>query len=624
MPPDMRISPFSVYCLLLLVFLQTGGTFARIPNGQAARFYLLEDVSNTLTPAQAWQSFQLGKCQLLQQPALHPGFTRSSFWVMLVTSPTAVSENRLLLINNPHINHIEWYAVTDSLRLLAVTGDVYPFRQRPFIHHYFALPLQDSTNHYLLKIDKRFASLQAHLQLVAKPALAQQAAADSLVNGLLSGIIVLIVLFGLFLFLTTFDKLYIWYALYALCILLWIWTDKGFGFQYLWPDSIIIANRTRPFFLMATMLSAIQFLRLFIQQTKKDKGFYPLKFIQLCMLMVLGMSVAPINYPDYPMVSYWYLKTATALAVVFVVCSVFSLLEKIIQRNRQAAVYLLAIAVMFGFGIAETKSHFGGDVLPPYMAKFGLLTGVVFEMIILTFGLADRFNKYRRERETLLAQQSVQQKVLTDTMVSVQEAERKLLADQLHDEIGSLLSLASLNLEGVEGKQGIAQVNQLKNVSGILEMVAHTVRNISHQLTPVAIEKYGFKNAVANLVAMANSAGSIEVELVIVGFEKEGRYPSNFENTVYRIVQELLQNVLKHASASHVLVQLVEHDTSINLMVEDNGIGVSQNVRDSQLFLRSVQSKVSYLGAEMVMEANAGSGTIINIDIPIGNGAALA
>lgn len=602
--------------LLLLLLLQVLTLPAQnsVPQSNAA-FYIWEDSSRTVPATDVLQQYQQGAFTRMDNLYLNPGFTSSVFWIALAADTLATEE--VLLVHNAAINYLEWYRITPEGQpdSIAFTGDCRPFSQRPVAYNYFALPLQPRARLYLLKIDKHFESLQAPLQLVSRNQLTETMAQESLVNGLLAGVVLLMVLFGCFLFVTTKDQLYIWYALYVFCLSMWIWSDKGLGFQYLWPSSVYFPNRSRPFFLGATLLVSIQFLQLFIGQEKESRLYRPMKIVQGCCILMLVLVLWPFDYTRAGSFMLVFLRFITLLSIVYSVLYLGSLLEKILQGSRLAKVYLCATLVLFAFSLAESLTHFGRPVLSPFLGRFGMFTGVVLEMMIIMFGMAERFNRYRKEREALLAEKSEEQKRLTDTIVSVQENERKAVADQLHDEIGSLLSLASLNLDAAREKQGLESMAKMEQAGEVLQMVSHSIRSISHQLSPLAIEQYGFRRAVENLAGMANQSGKIQVELVLIGFETDTGVSVNFRNTLYRLVQELLQNVLKHAGAVHVLVQLIEHEDSIGLIVEDDGTGMKPD-KNGMFFLRSVQSKVDYLEGQMVIESAEGRGTMVNIEIP--------
>ncbi|WP_420712350.1 sensor histidine kinase [Pedobacter sp. SL55] len=140
---------------------------------------------------------------------------------------------------------------------------------------------------------------------------------------------------------------------------------------------------------------------------------------------------------------------------------------------------------------------------------------------------------------------------------------------------------------------------------------------MSHQISPVTIDKIGFVKALESLVASINQTDKIYIELVCMGFEQTENYPTNYLNSIYRIIQELLQNIIKHAEATNAIIQLIEHEDIIVIMAEDNGLGLTperlKNPKGSEM--NSIFSKVSYLKGTIEIET-PGNGTLINIELP--------
>lgn len=578
-------------------------------------FHVLEDTARTLTAQQAMDIYKNGGFSRLESAYLNPGFTTSVFWIAVPVQDTAAAKDLVLLADNAHINHLEWYGLKDSLRLLSVTGDFHPFRQRPLVHNTFAFPLDEGARLYLLKADKHHESIQAPLIVRSRTQLQEQQAGEALVNGILTGIVLLIVLFGTFLFITTRDKVYGWYALYVCSVLLWIWANKGLGFHYLWPDSYFFASRSRPVFVLANLVLSLQFLKGFTGIRKGHWMYIPFAVFQAIWLIMLVATLWPVDYTRFAQASFYLQKSLPLFSLLVIGFITAGLIAQAVKGNRPAIIYLAGTSVFIGCIMLENLYHLGKIKLPEFFAHFGMFTGVVLEMIIITFGLAARFNAYRKEKEAMLVAMNAQQKALTDTIVTVEENERKALADRLHDEIGSMLSLASLQLGAVQ-ENPLGSETKLLHAGNLLKDISTTVRNISHQLTPVAIEKYGLLHAIEDMVQLANASGKIHIELVLVGFSGGNGYPRNFQHTLYRIVQELLQNILRHAGASHALIQLIEHEDACSIIVEDNGKGM-ENGAAAPGFLRSIHSKVSYLEGILQIESEPNQGTMVNIDLPL-------
>ena len=575
---------------------------------------VLEDSSRNLLPAAVWEQYRAGKFSSLQKPALEAGFTSSVFWLAIPTKQLPVDQELQLVVNNAHINRLDWYSVyRDTIILKLVSGDFYPFKQRYLDYNVFTFPLLKGPECYLLKIDKHHESLNVGFLLQTKDELLAIASREAMVNGVLTGIVLLIVLFGVFLFATTKDRVYLWYSLYVLMVLLWIWADKGLGFHYIWPGSTYFPSRSRPLFSVLNIIASIQFLQAFTQMNNKSWHYKVLHVVKWVMGAMAMLVLLPIPYQQLNMQTMIFLRVLASISFTAIIVVLVYLVQRTMAKSREAKVYLMAISVFSFCALTESLYHMGFAVLPAYLEQYSMFIGIVLEMIIITFGLASRFNSYRKDRELLLMQMNAQQKQLTDTIIEVQENERKTLADQLHDELGSMLSLAALNISALPVDEKTTQATH------VLQLVTHTVRNMSHQLTPVAIEKYGFRHAVEDLVRMANTSGKLSVEVVLIGFEQRQAYAVNFHNTLYRIIQELLQNVIKHASASHALVQVIEHDDTVALLVEDNGRGIDdqEKARPGTIFLRSIRSKIDYLEGKMSLESAEAGGTMVNIEIPL-------
>ncbi len=196
-----------------------------------------------------------------------------------------------------------------------------------------------------------------------------------------------------------------------------------------------------------------------------------------------------------------------------------------------------------------------------------------------------------------------------------QEEERRRIADKLHDEVGSMLTVARLNLSADPGNRQQPGESQIRTADKILGDVATTIREMSHQLMPVAIRQYGLKQALEQLVSDINTSGKLTMEYLITGLQDSSRYPENFQVDLYRIIQELLQNIIKHARASRASLQLTEHPDSLNVMIEDNGTAVDDDEDDGK-GMELLTTRVEYYEGRMLIEGMHGQGTLITIDIP--------
>ena len=173
--------------------------------------------------------------------------------------------------------------------------------------------------------------------------------------------------------------------------------------------------------------------------------------------------------------------------------------------------------------------------------------------------------------------EQAQQLVAAHSILEGQEAERIRLAKDLHDGLGSMLSGIKLTLSSMQGSLVISQ-EETGNFTMALEQLDATIRElrrVAHSMMPEALARFGLAAALQDFCIGLSKLAQLSIDLQILGLEK--RMDSNTEIVLYRIVQELLNNVIKHAEATEVLVQLIRSEKSLSLTVEDNGRGFDCN-----------------------------------------------
>jgi signal transduction histidine kinase len=202
-------------------------------------------------------------------------------------------------------------------------------------------------------------------------------------------------------------------------------------------------------------------------------------------------------------------------------------------------------------------------------------------------------------------------------VVGGQEVERRRLARELHDETGQALTSILLGLRAVE-EAGSGDELQ-KSVSDVRELVVATlqdVRALAVQLRPKALDDFGLVPALERLVQTFSEATAISVELEAqLG---ESRLPAEIETTLYRIIQEALTNVVKHAEAKSVSVLLVRGESSVTAVIEDDGRGFDPtNTREDGLGLLGMRERVELHDGQLKIEASPEAGTTLVVEMPL-------
>jgi signal transduction histidine kinase len=200
------------------------------------------------------------------------------------------------------------------------------------------------------------------------------------------------------------------------------------------------------------------------------------------------------------------------------------------------------------------------------------------------------------------------------SMVKGKEEERRHLATELHNHLGSLLATVKVNLNGLDHQEG----NKLETIIGLVDRATQDVRNLSHELHMGVSENFGLIPALQELVSHLQRSKQLHTKLSAdLGAI---HITSEDEILIYRIVQELVSNVLKHAKATILTISLTgfEEDNLISIMVEDNGKGFDPDKlqkTEKGIGLDSLEDMIHKLEGEIHIDSIPGRGTTINVDL---------
>ena len=202
-------------------------------------------------------------------------------------------------------------------------------------------------------------------------------------------------------------------------------------------------------------------------------------------------------------------------------------------------------------------------------------------------------------------------------VVQAQELERKRLARELHDETAQALTSILLGLKPLE-RNATSDEDQAA-VASLRQLVVSTlqdVRRLAVELRPSALDDFGLTTAVERLAATFRDNTGLRVDLEAqLG---DDRLPNEIETTLYRIVQEALANVIKHADASHVSILLTRNRQSVAAVVEDDGRGFDQNhTGGGVLGIVGMRERVGLVGGRLRVESAQGAGTTVAAEVPI-------
>lgn len=232
--------------------------------------------------------------------------------------------------------------------------------------------------------------------------------------------------------------------------------------------------------------------------------------------------------------------------------------------------------------------------------------------------LLEKAIDYAMERNKLKLENNHTKESLLDSVLEAQDQERGRIAKELHDGVVQSLTAVSLNIALLKEQSAKAGKNfaaQLEKCERGLAAGIDEIRNISHSLMPRVIAEMSLTNAIESLIADLSDAVSLEISF-LSNFDME--LDKKRKITIYRIVQELMNNTIKHAQANNLIIQLIQYADAVCLMLEDDGVGFDlQQVKDNKscFGLQSIESRINAVGGVFEIDSNPGRGTNVIISI---------
>lgn len=246
-----------------------------------------------------------------------------------------------------------------------------------------------------------------------------------------------------------------------------------------------------------------------------------------------------------------------------------------------------------------------------------IIIGLFILFVIITYLF---YNRYRLKQSVLLQTAVIQQQdIASKRIIEAEEAERKRIAGDLHDGIGQLFSTVKMNLETLIERYVITSPDAAILAEKTMAMVDEScteVRSIAHQMMPNALIKSGLVAAIRDFV------NKIPTDRLKVTVETKGineHLDTSVETVLYRVIQESVNNVIKHADATTLDILLLSDAKEITVTIEDNGKGFEKNdqTKFKGIGIKNMTSRVEYLKGSVEISSSPGKGTLVAIYVPL-------
>ena len=232
------------------------------------------------------------------------------------------------------------------------------------------------------------------------------------------------------------------------------------------------------------------------------------------------------------------------------------------------------------------------------------------------------FFRYKTKKEKIIASQKIRQleeekKLLAARfLVEGQEEERKRIAQELHDGLGVLLSATKMQFSTISDKSPENKA-LIEKASKFLDQASGDVRKISHNMMPGLLTKLGLYEALEDLFDNLADTRGLNAQIEISGIKE--RLPENQEIMLYRIIQEMVNNTLKHADAKQIELQINVRQEWLDIRYSDDGKGfdVEEKQEQKTLGLQNILSRVKFLNGSVSIESSPAKGCVFIMQIPV-------
>ena len=517
---------------------------------------------------------------------------------------------RYMMIRNPHIDFLRWWIVKGDTILFSIppTGDHTRFSSRPVDVEEFIFPLPEKAPpgaRLIFVADKRSSELEIPLHFYNDRSVFSGIQDRAFLFGLLLGFYILLIIFNFLLAYYLKESVYGWYAVYLSVVLLYFLSDAGSFFRYANPAFPEMNDIFRPSVFAAGILPLYFFFSHLLRLPEvapRLNRFNNYLFGGYFSLLIIAVVHTSLSGSD---VRFAWLQVhriiSPSILLTLMIESVYGLI-----KGYRFSIFAVLGNSSLALSFIIFSFYLNGilpDVLITHYANY---IGMFLDACIMAFSLVWRYKTYQRDAAELSARYLEQQKNITREISKWQERDMTRLASVLHDNLGADIGLLRLKTDSMPLTE-----EKRKELSENLMEIGNQIRELSHQFSPIVLRKKGLYESVRSLIVELQRHTGIAMQFEWIG----ERQVTSYQNAVilYRIVQELLQNMWKHAQATEGFVQVMYQPPHIGLYIEDNGVGAAGE-NEEGIGIASIRSLVELLDGRLTIETKQGAGFVVSLE----------
>ncbi len=533
------------------------------------------------------------------------GFDRNVHWFKLVVNNPTNKNEFLLEVAYSVIDSIDFFFENDGKWVKKTAGDMLPISYRDIEHRHptfeFFLQPQQETTLYLRV--KTISSVQVPLFLWHRDDFFTSAFHMQMINGLFFGAVLIMMLYQFFLYLSTRDRLALYYAIALITMANIVSLFQGYGFLYLYPEKPFLNDWFAMFSGPALVTATTILTRAFLNLRKISRNLDNL----LLSIMIMNLFAALLMVIFFRQLSY---GVHHVFIIIHCIVELISAAYCLHKKYRPARYYLLAWFAILMATVLFTLSNLG--IVPGYFSTnySGLMIGFILQMLFISFALGDRINLLEREykRAKELENERLEKEVQIRTEEIQQKSERLEEVNRVKDKLFSVVShdikgpLGSLQLALALVKSGKVSQEEFKKISASLEVrFNETTEFVENLLQWATLQLKGnvFEPKPVDLSALARETirllePELEKKKIQLTMELQNLLQVHTDlNMMRSVLRNLLTNAIKFTDAGGIIsLRSAEVSASeVIFSVADNGTGIPEENRDKLFTLGTVSTQ---------------------------------
>lgn len=424
------------------------------------------------------------------------------------------------------------------------------------------------------------------------------------------GFVILILLLSLAMYIFTFKKFYLYYLAFVLVIFTNLLCLRNFISPLIIEKYFFLGNN------FSDMYGYVQvfFILLYTDEFFSLKEIRPKisKLIKRLAFFTLILFVSALflrKYEWFYGFSYMFSKVFMIIVSFVIYGLAFSLLfKKKIMAFYYLAAYLPLLAFVIHYILTAMKLTNSYNPLEWEVVIF-------IEITVLTIAMAHRYYLMMKENSDYQKAIIKEKELGLKALIEAQESERSRIARELHDGVVQQIGSVILKSRNILSKMNLLQTKESQELLESLENSNKDLRVISHQMMPRALKELGIISALNDLLEGSLLYANIKYDFE--HYNMQERVSNKIEITIYRITQELINNIIKHSKATEVNFQLFKTNNTVILIVEDNGVGFVPQKSKKGIGLLNISSRLDLVNGEVSFEPSPKNGTLVTIKIPV-------